>query len=83
MTNSTSSRFSGAPAKRLSIFLSVLEQGHRHSISLELLQRAHKTKLSGMTIFEGLQGFGTSGRIHQTHLLAHDVPLVVVVVEHR
>jgi uncharacterized protein len=81
MTNPTSSRFSGAPAQRLSIFLSVLDQVRRHSISLELLQRAHRTKLSGITIFQGLEGFGTSGRIHQPRLLVQDAPLVVVVVE--
>ena len=81
MANPISSRFSGAPAKRLSIFLSVLDQARRHSISLELLQRARKAKLSGMTIFQGSEGFGASGRIHQTRLLVEDAPLVVVVVD--
>jgi uncharacterized protein len=65
----------------LSIFLSVLDQTRRHSISLELLKRAQKARLSGITIFQGLEGFGASGRIHQTHLLVQDPPLVVVVVE--
>jgi uncharacterized protein len=81
MTNPTSSRFSAAPAQRLSIFLGVLDQVHRHSISLELIKRARKAKLSGMTIFQGLEGFGASGRMHQPGLLVVDAPLVVVVVE--
>src|ERR1039458_4472001 len=81
MTNPISSRFSGAPAQRLSIFLSVLDQARRHSIALELVRSARKAKLSGMTIFQGLEGFGASGRMHQTRLLAQDAPLVVVVVE--
>ncbi len=81
MKNPISSRFSGTPARRLSIFLSVLDQARRHSISLELLRRAHDAKLSGITIFQGLEGFGASGRIHRTHLLVEDAPLVVVVVD--
>jgi uncharacterized protein len=64
MTNPISSRFSGAPAQRLSIFLSVLDQAQRRSISFELLQPARKAKLAGMTIFRGSKGFGASGRIH-------------------
>jgi len=81
VTNPISSRFSGTPAQRLSIFLSVLDQARRHSIALELIHSAHRAKLSGITIFQGLEGFGASGRMHQTRLLAQDAPLVVVVVE--
>ncbi len=34
-----------------------------------------------MTIFQGSEGFGASGRVHQARLLVEDVPLVVVIVE--
>src|ERR1039458_4750384 len=81
MTKALSTRISGPRDQPFTMFLSVLDQARRHSIALELLRSARKAKLSGMTIFQGLEGFGASGRMHQTRLLAQDAPLVVVVVE--
>jgi PII-like signaling protein len=37
--------------------------------------------IAGMTAFRGLEGYGESATLHQHHLLAHDQPIVVTIVD--
>jgi len=34
-----------------------------------------------VTVFRGLEGYGESAEIHRAHLLAHDQPIVLTVVD--
>jgi uncharacterized protein len=81
MKTDTVSRYPGTPVKRLSIYLTVLDQVHHRSTSIEILKLARKAKLAGATIFEGVEGYGFTGRIHRPHSLLRDAPLTVVIVD--
>jgi len=81
MKITTYSRFSGRPAKRLTLFMSVHDHVRHNSLEMELLKRARKTKLAGATVFEGDEGFGASGYVHREHLFADDRPLAVVFID--
>ena len=37
--------------------------------------------MAGATVFRGLEGYGESAEIHRAHLLVHDQPIVVTVVD--
>jgi PII-like signaling protein len=81
MRTTTTSRFAGRPAKRLTLLMSVHDHVRRNSLEIELLKRARKAKLAGATVFEGDEGFGASGHVHREHLLSDDRPLAVVIVD--
>ena len=38
-------------------------------------------KIAGATVFRGLEGYGESAEIHRSHLLSHDLPVVVQIVD--
>jgi len=81
MRITTYSRFPGRPAKRLTLLMSVHDHVRHNSLEMEVLKRARKAKLAGATVFEGDEGFGTSGHVHRERFLSDDRPLAVVFID--
>ncbi len=73
--------FPTSAARRITMQLSGRDQAHHRSLVVELLQRARRAGLAGATVFRAQEGYGTSGRLHTTHLLSDDAPLSVVIVD--
>jgi PII-like signaling protein len=68
-----------APAKRVRIYLSEGDKvGHQpaHLAIVELLRRE---RAHGATVLRAIEGFGTTGHVHVSHLVdvAQDLPVVV------
>jgi uncharacterized protein len=68
---------------RLTIYLGSTHHYHRHPVYVEIVRRAHQSHLAGAAVFRGLEGYGTSGKIHQSHPLriADELPIMVVIVD--
>jgi PII-like signaling protein len=81
VSTATGSRFEATPATRLTLHMSVRDHVRRANLEVEVVKRARRAKLAGVTVFEGEEGFGTSGHLYRGHLLANDRPLAVVVVD--
>lgn len=46
-----------------------------------LLERCRAMKIAGATVFRGLEGYGETAEVHKHHLVTHDEPIVLVVVD--
>jgi PII-like signaling protein len=71
------------PAQRLTIIVGESDTvGHR-PLYTEIVHRAHEAGLVGASVFRGIEGFGSSRRVHTTRLLdlAEDLPVSVVIVD--
>jgi hypothetical protein len=53
------------------------EKGHQHQQIIDLLHQEHR--VSGVTAFRGIAGFGRSGHLHEAGLLDVSLDLPVVV----
>ena len=53
------------------------EAGHKHQQIIDMLHRDHR--VSGVTAFRGIAGFGRSGHIHEAGLLDVSLDLPVIV----
>jgi len=76
-------RLPQGPAQRLTVVVGEGDVvGHR-PVYAEIVHRAHQAGLAGAAVFRGIEGFGTSGRIHTSRLLSlsEDLPVSVVVVD--
>ena len=71
------------PAQRLTIFIGESDRWHHHSLTSEILHRAHGAGLAGASVFRGVSGFGASGLVHTTHVLSlsYDLPIAIVIVD--
>jgi uncharacterized protein len=81
MTTNALPHFPRHPARRLTILLSMQDHAHHTSLMTTLLKRARRAKLAGATVFEAHEGYGTSGRIHRSHVLSDDSPITVVFID--
>src|SRR5271170_8159540 len=75
------SKFPAHPAKRVTMLFNISDHAHHGSLMTKLLQRAWRAKLAGATVFEAQEGYGSSGRIHRTHLLSNDAPVTLVIID--
>ena len=46
-----------------------------------IVQKCRELSIAGATVFRGLEGYGESAEIHRHHLITHDQPIVVTVVD--
>lgn len=74
-------RPSGRAGRRLTVLLRVQDHAGHHSLMVELVKRARKGNVAGVTVYEGVTGFGASGSLHRTRLWRDDAPLSLVVVD--
>jgi PII-like signaling protein len=47
----------------------------------EIVRKCHELSLAGATVFRGLEGYGESAEIHRAHLISHDQPIVVTIID--
>jgi PII-like signaling protein len=70
-------------AFRLSIYLGNADVDHHRPLSAEILFRARRAGLSGATTLHGIEGYGHSGKIHDTPkwAIADRTPITVHIVD--
>ena len=69
------------PAKLLRIHLSEGDHYHGKPVYEAIVLKCRELGIVGATVFKGLEGFGESAEIHRPHLLTHDLPIVVTIVD--
>lgn len=46
-----------------------------------IVEKCREMGIAGATVFRGLEGFGDTAEIHRPHLLAHDLPIIIQIVD--
>jgi uncharacterized protein len=46
-----------------------------------IIAKCRDLKIAGATVFRGLEGYGESAELHRAHLMRHDQPIVIVIVD--
>ena len=69
------------PAKLLRLHFTERDRYRGKPLYEAIVQKCREMKISGATVFRGLEGYGDDAEIHRSHLLAHDLPVVVQIVD--
>lgn len=69
------------PAKLLRIHLSERNQYLGKPVYEVIVRKCRELGIAGATVFRGLEGYGESAEMHRRHLFAHDLPIVVTIVD--
>src|SRR5437660_10788532 len=68
-------------AKLLRLHFGESDQYNGKPLYEAIVNRCKELKIAGATVFRGLEGYGETAEIHRHHLVAHDQPIIVVVVD--
>ena len=71
----------GQPAKLLRVHCSESDRYKGKPLYEAIVEKCRQLKIAGATVFRGLEGFGETAEIHRPHLLAHDQPIVITIVD--
>ena len=69
------------PAKILRLHFTEEDRYKGKPLYEAIVQKCLELKIAGATVFRGLEGFGETAEIHRSHVLAHDLPIVIQIVD--
>jgi len=46
-----------------------------------IVAKCRELKIAGATVFRGLEAYGETAELHRAHLVRHDQPIVMVIVD--
>src|ERR1700693_4635631 len=69
------------PAKLLRLHFTELDRDHGKPLYEAVIEKCRELKIAGATVFRGLEGYGDTAEIHRSHVLRHDLPILVQIVD--
>jgi PII-like signaling protein len=69
------------PARLLRLHFTERDRYRGKPLYEAIVEKCVELKIAGATVFRGLEGFGDNAEIHRSHLLTHDLPIVIQIVD--
>ena len=69
------------PAKILTIHIAESDHQGGRPLFEAIVAKCREQKIAGATVFRGLEGYGESADLHRAHLVRHDQPIVIAIVD--
>ncbi|HLJ14100.1 MAG TPA: DUF190 domain-containing protein [Bryobacteraceae bacterium] len=69
------------PAKLLRIHISESDRLGHTTLYEAIVAKCREMKIAGATVFRGLEGYGETGEIHKSHLVRHNQPILISIVD--
>jgi hypothetical protein len=69
------------PAKLLRLHFTERDRYRGRLLYEAIVHKCHELNIAGATVFRGLEGYGDTAEIHRSHILAHDLPIMVQIVD--
>ncbi len=69
------------PAKLLRLYVTESDRYQEKALHEVILEKCRELKIAGATVFRGVEGYGETAEIHRAHLLGHDLPIVMQIVD--
>jgi uncharacterized protein len=69
------------PAKLLRIHISESDRYQGKPLYEAIVTRCRELKIAGATVFRGLEGYGETAEMHRAHIVRHDQPIIITIVD--
>src|SRR5271166_3424775 len=69
------------PAKLLRVHFTERDHHQGKPLYEAIVEKCRELKIAGATVFRGLEGYGDTAEIHRSHVIRHDLPIVVHIVD--
>lgn len=68
-------------AKLLRLHLSEQDRYRGAPLYEAVVRKCHELSIAGATVFKGVVGYGESAEMHRGHLLSHDQPVEILIID--
>lgn len=69
------------PGRILRILISESDRHQGKPLFEAIIAKCHELQIAGATVFRGLEGYGESAELHHAHLVRHDQPIAITIVD--
>ena len=69
------------PAKILRLHFSEHDRYRGKPLYEAVVDKCRELHIAGATVYRGLEGYGETAEMHRSHLLTHDLPIIVSIVD--
>ena len=69
------------PAKTLRVHFDEHDKRNGRPLYEAVVEKCREMSIAGATVFRGVEGYGESAEIHYAHLIHHDQPIIVTIVD--
>jgi uncharacterized protein len=69
------------PAKLLRLHFTEHDRHQGKPLYEAIVHKCQELNIAGATVFRGLEGYGDTAEIHRSHILTHDLPILVQIVD--
>lgn len=71
----------GQPARLLRIHISESDSYGGKPLYEAIVNKCREMKIAGATVFRGLEGYGETAELHKSHIIRHDQPILISIVD--
>jgi len=68
-------------AKLLRLHFTERDRFHGKPLYEAIVEKCRELNIAGATVFRGLEGYGDTAEIHRSHVIRHDLPILVQIVD--
>lgn len=69
------------PAKILRLHFSEHDRYRGKPLYEAVVEKCREMHIAGATVYRALEGYGETAEVHRPHMLTHDLPIVVSIVD--
>ena len=69
------------PAKILRLRFSEHDRYRGRPLYEAIVEKCREMHIAGATVYRALEGYGETAEVHRSHMLTHDLPIVVSIVD--
>src|SRR5690242_15337334 len=69
------------PAKLLRLHFTEHDRFGSKPLYEAIVEKCRELTIAGATVLRGLEGYGDTAEIHRSHVMRHDLPIVVQIVD--
>jgi len=69
------------PGRILRIHISESDRHQGKPLFEAIVAKCRELRIAGATVFRGLEGYGESAELHRAHLVRHDQPIAITIVD--
>ena len=70
-----------SPAKLLRVHIAEGDRFQGKPLYEAIVAKCREMKIAGATVFLGIEGYGESAEMHKPHLVRHDQPILISIVD--